>query len=613
MRKTWIKPMSGLFLFVITTVSAVAQTGRFQQSADYKMEVDMNVNSNQYEGTQILKYTNNSPDTLHRVFYHLFFNAFQPGSMMDERSRSIADPDRRVGDRISKLKPDEIGYLHVKNLTMDGTKVKFEEVGTILEVTLPQPIMPNSEATFEMSFEGQVPVQIRRSGRDSQEGVRYSMSQWYPKLSEYDEQGWHANPYIGREFYGVWGDFDVKITIDKTYILGGTGYLQNANEIGYGYEEEGVKVTRPAGDKLTWHFKAPMVHDFMWAADPKYKHDKHLMANGVTVHHLYIPTKETTANWEKLMDYTPKAIEYMSEHFGQYPYKQFSVIQGGDGGMEYPMATLVTGGRNLAGLVSVMAHELAHSWFQGVLGYNESLYPWMDEGFTSYASSRVMSEIFSKRDNPAAGSYSGYYRIVKSGLEEPLTTHADHYHTNAAYSSAAYSKGAVFLAQLGYVIGDEVLAQGMHRYWNTWKFKHPNANDLIRIMEKESGLELDWYMEYFVNSIKTIDYGIKEVNAKGDDTEIVLERIGLMPMPIDLVISYTDGTQEMVYLPLTMMRGDKSEEAGMPARVLSEDWPWTNLTKTITINKNKKMIKSVEIDPTKRLADIEQKNNLIEF
>ncbi|EAZ83178.1 M1 family metallopeptidase [Algoriphagus machipongonensis] len=606
------KPVLGLFLFVMTS-TAFGQTGRFQQAVDYKMEVEMNVASNQYSGTQVLKYINNSPDTLYKVFYHLYFNAFQPGSMMDERSRSISDPDRRVGSRINELKPNEIGYLHVNELTMNGKKVDFEEVETILEVTLPEPILPNSEVEFKMSFMGQVPIQIRRSGRDSAEGVRYSMSQWYPKMANYDEQGWHSNPYIGREFYGIWGDFDVKITIDKTYTLGGTGYLQNANEIGHGYEDEGVKVPQASGETLTWHFKAPKVHDFMWAADPKYRHEKVEMDNGITVHHLFIPSEETTENWEKLKEYTPAAIKFMSEHFGQYPYKQFSVIQGGDGGMEYPMSTLVTGGRSLRGLVGVMAHELAHSWYQGVIGTNEALYPWMDEGFTSYASALTMSSIYKEAEAPLRGSYAGYYRLVKSGKEEPMSTHSDHYHTNSAYSSAAYSKGAVFMEQMGYIIGAEARDRGLLRYWNTWKFRHPNANDVIRVMEKESGLELDWYKEYFVYTTKTIDYGIKDVNPQGDETDIVLERIGLMPMPLDVVVTYKDGTQEMIYLPLAIMRGEKAPEADAPTRIITEDWPWTNITKTIRINRKKSEIKSVEIDPSKRLADVQQGNNKVEF
>lgn len=612
MRNIWTKPWIGLFLFMVGT-SVQGQTGRFQQAVDYQMEVSMDVETNRYSGTQVLKYTNNSPDTLFRVFYHLYYNAFQPGSMMDVRSRTIADPDRRVGDRISKLKPDEIGYLHAKTLKMNGKPLNYQMVETILEVDLEDPILPNSTATFEMEFEGQVPLQIRRSGRDSEEGVRYSMSQWYPKMANYDEQGWHANPYVGREFYGIWGDFDVKITIDKSYVIGGTGYLQNPNEIGHGYEDAGVKVPTPKGSTLTWHFKAPKVHDFMWAADPKYKHDKVQMSNGITVHHFYIPGEKTTESWEKLKEYTPKAIEFLSTNFGQYPYKQFSVVQGGDGGMEYAMSTLVTGERSLQSLVGVMVHELAHSWFHGVLASNESLYPWMDEGFTSYATNLAMSSIFQKSNQPQRGSYMGYYRLVKSGLEEPMSTHSDHYHTNSAYSSAAYAKGAVFLAQLGYVIGEEARNKGMLRYWNTWQFRHPNVNDLIRVMEKESGLELDWYKEYFVFSTKTIDYGVNEVKANGENTEIVLERIGLMPMPIDLVITYKDGSKESVYMPLVIMRGLKNEEEGQPKRVFTDAWPWTNLTKSIVITRPISDIKAVEIDPTGRMADIVTENNKVEF
>ena len=602
----------GLFFFMVIGLG-YAQNGRFQQAVSYKMEVDMDVATNRYQGTQVLAYTNNSPDTLTRVFYHLYYNAFQPGSMMDVRSRTISDPDQRVKDRISKLTPEEIGYLHATKLTMNGKALRFKEVGTILEVELNAPILPNSTVKFEMAFEGQVPLQVRRSGRDSEEGVRYSMSQWYPKMANYDEQGWHANPYVAREFYGIWGDFDVKITIDKTYTLGGTGYLQNPNQIGHGYQDEGVKVSEPKGKKLTWHFVAPQVHDFMWAADNKYKHDKVKMANGITIHHFYIPGEKTTENWEKLKEYTPKAIEYLSQNFGQYPYKQFSVVQGGDGGMEYAMSTLITGERSLSSLVGVMVHELAHSWFHGVLASNESLYPWMDEGFTSYASNLAMASIFQASATPHRGSYGGYFRLVKSGLEEPMSTHADHYKTNSAYSAAAYNKGAVFLALLGYVIGEEARDRGMLRYWYTWKFKHPNVNDLVRVMEKESGLELDWYKEYFVYSTKTIDYGVKEVKASEEGTSITLERVGDMPMPVDLVITYKDGTKELVYLPLEMMRGEKKGEANAPILVLSQDWSWTHPTHTISLKRSLDTIKSVEIDPSKRMADVQVENNKVEF
>ncbi|MEO0330447.1 MAG: M1 family peptidase, partial [Bacteroidota bacterium] len=196
------------------------------------MEIEMNVGTNQLGGTQTLVYYNNSPDTLNRIFYHLYFNAFQPGSMMDVRSRTIADPDRRVMDRILYLDEDGIGYQRVSSLKQDGKNLNYEMVGTILEVALNEPILPGKKSTFEMEFTAQVPLQIRRTGRDNAEGIRYSMAQWYPKMAEYDEHGWHSNPYIGREFYGIWGDFDVKITIDSSYVVASTGILQNPEEIG---------------------------------------------------------------------------------------------------------------------------------------------------------------------------------------------------------------------------------------------------------------------------------------------------------------------------------------------------------------------------------------------
>ena len=230
-----LKTLVGLsILGFFSFAQAQNNTSYWQQHVDYTMEVDMNVEDYNYTGKQELVYTNNSPDTLDQVFYHLYFNAFQPGSEMDVRSLTIQDPDRRVVDRISKLEPDEIGFLKVSTLTQDGTALTYNVAGTVLEVSLAKPIAPGESTTFNMDFNGQVPVQIRRSGRNNAEGVALSMTQWYPKLAEYDFQGWHADPYIAREFHGVWGDFDVKISIDADYTIGGTGYLQNP-EIGHGY------------------------------------------------------------------------------------------------------------------------------------------------------------------------------------------------------------------------------------------------------------------------------------------------------------------------------------------------------------------------------------------
>ena len=282
------------------SLSAQNNTSYWQQHVDYTMEIDMDVENFQYKGTQELVYTNNSPDTLQKVFYHLYFNAFQPGSEMDVRSRTISDPDRRVMDRISKLAPEDQGYIEVNSLTQDGNALKYQVVGTVLEVELNEPILPGEKTTFNMTWDAQVPQQVRRSGKESSEGVALSMTQWFPKLAEYDFQGWHAHPYIGREFHGVWGDYDVKISIDQDYTIGATGYLQNPEEVQHGYGSSKAKGKGDRNGKLTWHFVAPMVHDFAWAADPEYIHDKITAKDGTVLHFLYKDNPEIKENWKNV-------------------------------------------------------------------------------------------------------------------------------------------------------------------------------------------------------------------------------------------------------------------------------------------------------------------------
>ena len=406
--------MTKLFIstfFVLSFCLTMGQsTSYWQQHVDYKMTVSMDVNTYKYKGKQELVYTNNSSDTLRRVFYHLYNNAFQPRSEMDMHLQSIKDPDARminkikVGDkevkesRIAKLLPNEIGYLHASNFKQDGEKAVAKEVETILEVTLAKPILPGKSTTFTLDFEGQVPVQIRRSGRNNAEGVELSMAQWYPKMAEFDFEGWHADAYIAREFHGVWGNFDVSITIDKNYLLGGSGYLQNGNEIGYNYQEKGVIVDIPKKQKtLTWHFIAPNVHDFTWAADKNYIHDVVPTNFGTTLHFIYKNNTSIFENWKFAEPKTVELMQFYNQIVGKYPYSQYSVIQGGDGGMEYAMCTLILGTGKAEGLIGLIAHEMGHSWFQHVLASNESKHPWMDEGFTSFIEDLGVNHVSEKK------------------------------------------------------------------------------------------------------------------------------------------------------------------------------------------------------------------------
>ena len=398
--------------------------------------------------------------------------------------------------------------------------------------------------------------------------------------------------------------------MDKDYTVGGSGYLQNPQEIGHGYETPGTKV-KTKGKTLTWHFKAPKVHDFMWAADPGYIHDIYEMEDGPTLHFFYKDNPEFNENWKKLQPKTAEAMKFFSNNVGKYPYKQYSVVQGGDGGMEYAMSTLITGEREFGSLVGVMVHEMAHSWFQHVLATNESEHEWMDEGFTSFISSLCMNQIMEQnKQNPFEGSYRGYYALVNSGLEMPQSTHADRYTTNFAYGVSAYSKGSIFLSQLGYVIGQDKLMETIQKYFEDFKFKHPVPNDIKRTAEKVSGMELNWYLTDWTQTTNTIDYGIKSVDPDGENTKVTMERIGEMPMPLDILVVGKDGTQKTYYVPLRMMYGEKENPYPNLDRTVLEDWPWAYPTYEFTLDMPLENVQAIMIDPSQLMADVDGENNV---
>jgi hypothetical protein len=637
--------MQRIFLTLITVgfclFHSTAQD--WPQRVKYRMDVNMDVSTNVLKGKQQIEYTNTSPDTLKVLFFHMYWNAFQPNSMMDVRSRELGkkvingmnDWDFRVTDRISKLTPDETGYQKINSLRINGKAQTLELYETILKVTLDKPLLPKSKLLMETDFEARVPVQIRRSGRENAEGVKFSMAQWYPKLVEYDGKGWNTSPYVGREFYGVWGDFDVNITIDRNYIIAGTGYLQNANEIGYGYEAKGARVSRPAGNTLTWKFTAPNVHDFVWAADPDFRHESRPIRDGLTMHVFYkispmhlqkvfsqmsAQSKSVYNNnaglfirnyeyeWQQVLDNVQKAMPYIEKSFGKYPYKQFSFIQGGDGGMEYPMATLLKGAGE-----SVVFHEFLHSWFPMIMSNNEALEPWMDEGFATYSENRVLAWMRGDTTGAQQDAIDGYVRLAKSGFEEPLTTHADHYNTKYGYTNSSYNKGAVFYEQLGYIIGANNLDRTFSEMMRRYRFRHVVSGDFLRVAEGVSGMQLDWYRQFFVNTTRTTDYGIDSLWQEGSRIKVRLRNKGTMPMPIDLVLQFKDGSRQLAYVPLSLSFGNKPVEDTTMKRSIQQPWPWTSPTYVVELDGSLLNLKLVEIDPTGRMADVERKDNKLEI
>ena len=600
-----MKPFVFFFLGLIVFQSAKSQY--WQQAVDYTMEVALDHKSATYSGVQKIVYTNNSPETLNKVFYHLYFNAFKPGSEMAVRQRSSADKNTRFKISLDSLAPNQAGYLRVSGLTQNGVLLNPINSETILEVPLNSPIAPGKSALFELAFEGHVPDVIRRAGKNSSEGVAFSMAQWYPKMAEYDSEGWNADPYTGREFHGVWGDFDVKITLDKDFMVAASGYLQNAETIGKGYSDR--KRAKTKKGQITWHYIAPMVHDFTWAADVDYIHDTYPGPNDVDLHFFYKNDPEIIENWKRLQPHTAELMEYYNSKIGQYPYKQYSVVQGGDGGMEYAMLTLITGGRKYGSLFGVTAHELAHSWFQHVLATNETKHEWMDEGFTSFISSLAENEILNQnKDFPLEGSYRGYYALAASGGEMPQSTNANRYYHNYAYERTAYSKGAVFLGQLSYIVGKEKVFEILQTYYNEWKFKHPLPNDLRRIAERISGIQLQWFLTDWTQTTNKINYSIAAVEESADGTAIRLKRKEVMPMPLEILIQYKNGEVELHYIPISLMRGEKENPYGLEWKI-QPDWPWANLNYSFTVDKEKNQIEAIVIDPSNLMADIDKTDN----
>ena len=604
------KKYSSLLCFIISSFANNAQEAYWQMEVRYDMDIEFDTKKHQFDGTQKLKIINRSPDTLSKLFYHLYFNAFQPNSDMDIRSNWIVDADKRVGTRISKLTDKEIGYHQIETVQQGNKKLKWTMDQTILEVILAKSLLPGDSTEITMEFESQVPIQIRRSGRNNKEGIDYSMAQWYPKLCVYDKNGWHANPYIGREFYGNWGDFYVNIEIDNNYCVAATGYQMNTSDVNCSSKTD-------KKGKSKWKFFAPNVHDFVWAADPDYVHESFTRKNGQVLHFFYQP-KEETKEWKKLPAVMDQALDYIEKNFGPYPYKSYSFIQGGDGGMEYPLATLITGHRNLTSLAGVSIHELMHTWFQMLLATDEAEFPWMDEGFTSYAEYETEQYLKKlgvlpgeKPDSiPYKGSFDAYNKIIESGLEENLTTHADHYHTNYAYGIASYVKGALTMVQLEYLLGKDVARQGLLDYYWKWRYKHPTSDDFFRVMERRSGAELDWFQEYWIETTKTIDYAIDTVYSDGKkQCKLILERVGLFPMPIELNVEFEDGSHALHYIPLDLMRGEKS--FGMQKVNCHKSWHWVNPKYEVLIEEPLQKIKKITIDPDQKMADINRKNNVL--
>ena len=588
-----------------------------QQHAKYKMDIDVDAKNYTYEGKQTLTYTNNSPDELNVVYFHLYWNAFKPGSMMDQRVTSQGkNGDSRLQingvSTLASIPKDEEGAQNIHWIKQNGKDLKFEIQETIMKVYLNSPLKANSSTLFTMEWDAVIPMQIRRAGRNNREGIDMTVTQWYPKIAEYDYDGWATFDYIGREFHAPFSDYEVNIKIDKNYVIGAGGTLENPLEV-KGYDPKATLKT-DKNNKTTWKWTAKNLLDFAWAADRDYTVDSFVVLNGPKVYYVY-QKSEKTKYWEESKPFVTQFFQIMNATFGRYVYPSYSFIQGGDGGMEYGMCTMMLGeARTLDGLVGLMVHEGDHSYNQQIMAYNESMRPWMDEGFTSYYDDIIMHQLFppkSPQANPFTTSIDRYRNFVKRGIEEPAGWLGDHHDNGNAYSFATYYKGELFLVQLGYIMGEQNLALVMRTFYNEWNLKHPTDRDFMNIAQKISGMDLKWFHHYWINTTKTIDYGIKEVKYDENSTTITLENKGTIPMPIDFSILTADKKVVNFQIPLNMTHTWKSKDIYGDFKTIPY-WPWTQKEYTLTIPYSKSQISALGIDFSQRLADVNLEDNLVE-
>lgn len=614
-----------LFFPLLLSAIGVVQAHARGQRVHYRMSIDLNTEDHSYTGRQQLTYFNGSPDTIREVYYHLFYNAFKPGSRMDRLDQG---GNRNGWKRIGSLPPDQQGDVGILSLDQDGTEVEWQMDETVLRVPLARPLLPGDSTVLRMEWRTVIPRVRRRGGWWSPEGVEYSMSQWYPKLAEYDEHGWHPDDYVDREFYGVFGTFDVEITLPATYVVGGTGRVMNPNEVGCGYQfaDRDTILHFPASGtgRKTWKFRAENVHDFAWVADRQYIHEITRTSKGIPVHLLYkrdIPASGRYSGWQDAAWWTAEILDYFSERFGEYAWPVFTVAQAGDGGMEYPMLIMITGRRGRSSLFGVIAHEIGHQWYYGMMANNETQEAWLDEGLTQYLTDEADRAI--NGDNTENG-YTGldrvvypwdasrwrdiysYYQLAVTGYDEPLDIFHDHFREDYT-SSLVYYKGEAVARQLQYMLGDSLFDAGMRRYYETWKFDHPTARDFERAMEEASGMRMDLFFNQWVNTDKTCDYAFDDVRSEqrpeGDwSTTVSLSNRDEIFMPLDLVLTYEDGTAATANVPMEEWKKPGADFHLPP-------WFWGDRNYTVTFVTPKRVVRG-EIDPSGALLDLDRTNNV---
>lgn len=549
-----------------------AQKAYFQQEVNYTIHVTLDDKAHTLTGDIAFEYINHSPDVLPEIWVHLWPNAFK-----NKRSAYCKQTLRQGSGKFYFAADSSLGRIKLLDFMANGTKIAWEydkNNPDIARIQLAQPLQPGSRVTISTPFQVKVPASFSRLGHV---GTSYQMTQWFPKPAVYDREGWHAMPYLNQgEFYSEFGNFDVEITLPQNYVVGATGQLTTASELVFLAQKEAetkaallampaevapVKGKKkkvdtedpfPASDATmkTIRYKAEKVHDFAWFADKRFYvlKDTARLASGKTVECWGMFTKSDFKHWQKGAFYVKRAVEFYSQHVGDYPWPQATAVHSAlsaGGGMEYPMVTVIGNSGSDKSLDEVITHEVGHNWFYGLLATNERDHPWMDEGMNTYYEGRYMRTYYGsgttenslpkKIFNPEVyGGFieNGLLMMAHIGEDTPGDLNSDKM-TNAAYGLQVYMKTGYCLNWLESAVGTEKYDAAMKAYFQKWKFKHPLPSDFAASL-KESGINPDWFMAQ-MQTRKHVDPAVTRVqkNSAGGYTLTVRQR-GQMTAPFSV-------------------------------------------------------------------------------
>ncbi len=607
----------------------------WQQDVHYTINARIDETDNRIDGEQKLVYTNNSPDTLTFVYFHLYQNAFVKGSYLHDLERG-----NKVKSKLGSKEAAGLGTV-VENIKADGQTVQTVLDNTILKVLLPKPLQPGAAVTFTLNFKtwwDNGGTRRRMQMYDAWGFKHYNGVQCFPKMCVYDRKaGWDTYQHLNKEFYGDFGAWDVTLDFPSNYIVEATGELQNRSEALPAKLREQLDVKNFAakkwneapstiipyakGERKKWKYHADNVHDFAFTADPSYRIQTTYW-NGIEC--VGLVQEPHASGWQNSAEYVSKIIKTFSEDIGMYAYPKMVAADANDG-MEYPMLTL-DGGFN-PGYHGLLVHEIGHNWFYGMVGSNETYRAAMDEGFTQWLTAHGLRRIDGENmiATPPKSKYrrrfaepvntmdrnvlNGYTGAALTQNELPLNTHSNDFHDALAHEGGygqVYYKTSSMLYNLQYVLGDSLYLKAMQHYFDQWKMAHPYFEDFRASVIRYTHQDLNWFFDEWFETTKTIDYGICHIRRiKGQDSFAVkLRRTGQMQMPIDLTITARNGEKHNYYIPNTWF------EKSTTATTLPKWFGWGKLEPTYTAHVAiPSGIRNVQIDTTYRLADIDPLDN----